>query len=64
MSSCAGCRHMESCAPETQNDVYTVRCTDPDKPALGARRVLAVGRTGWPVDIQRPAWCRRKETDR
>ena len=40
---------------------YVAQCTDPDKPVLGARRVMAVSTVGAPFHIQRPAWCRGKE---
>lgn len=61
MGDCRGCRFLELREPLRKDDCYTVHCTDPDKPLMGACRTLAVGWAGFPVNIPRPAWCRGKE---
>lgn len=61
MKQCDGCGYMVREGPHKRGDCYTVHCTDPDKPVLGARRTIAIGWTGYPVDVPTPAWCRGKE---
>ena len=61
MSCCIGCRYYETEGPQKQEDCYTAHCTDPNKPMLGRRRVIDVGWTDYPVDVQSPVWCRGKE---
>lgn len=61
MDECRGCQHLAYEPPCKEGDCYSAHCTDPDKPVMGSRRVVAVGWRGYPVNIQRPAWCRRKE---
>ena len=58
---CFGCKALSFEKPVNRYDVYTAHCCDPDKTAMGARRVIAVSHVGRPVRIERPAWCRRKE---
>lgn len=61
MKRCDGCLLLAMEGPSKRGDCYTAHCTDPDKPALGARRTVAVGWFGPPINIQTPAWCRGKE---
>lgn len=56
---CDGCRYLSFTVPVNRYDVFTAHCCDPDKPALGARRVVAVSQVGPPRRIDRPAWCKR-----
>lgn len=58
---CDGCDMLNFDGAVNRYDVHRARCLDPDKPALGSRRVLAVGEKQFPEHIIRPAWCRRKE---
>ena len=56
---CDGCRYLSFTVPVNRYDVFTANCCDPDKPALGARRVVAVSPVGQPRRIERPKWCKR-----
>lgn len=62
--TCNGCGFLALDPAVNAYDVNRAVCCDPDKPALGARRVLAVSRVGWPLRIERPAWCRQKKSRR
>ena len=57
---CDGCACLAYDEAVNRYDVNRALCCDPDKPVLGERRVLAVSGTGWPRNIERPAWCRGK----
>ena len=55
---CDGCTDLQfECWPT----IYVALCCDPNKAALGRRRVVAVSTICNPSQIERPAWCRGKE---
>ena len=56
--NCDGCAMLQF---ERWPQLHVALCCDPEKPALGARRVVAVSRIENPSQIDRPAWCRGKE---
>lgn len=60
---CDGCCHLDFEPPVNRYDVHRALCCDPDKPVLGARRVVAAARIGRPTHIKRPVWCRRGESE-
>lgn len=62
--TCDECRFLAFEEAVNPYDVNRALCCDPDKPAMGARRVIAVSRIGRPIGIERPAWCRKKEPAR
>ena len=55
---CDGCAALQF---ERWPQLHVALCCDPEKPALGRRRVVAVSPICSPSRIERPAWCRRKE---
>lgn len=57
---CDGCGFLDYSEPVNRNDVYAAHCLDPEKPAMGSRRTIAVMMTVKPVQIIRPVWCRGK----
>ena len=59
--TCDECRFLAFDRAVNAYDVNRATCCDPDKPAMGARRVVAVSRIGLPRQIERPVWCRRKK---
>ena len=61
---CDGCSVLEYEDAVNRYDVYSAHCCDPDKPVLGARRVVAVSGVGKPFQIQRPVWCTKGLTSR
>ena len=58
MATCDGCKFLFYEGPESQQDVARAICMDPDKPARGKRRTVAVASVGMPHNVPRPAWCR------
>lgn len=58
---CDGCGLLGYDKPVNRYDCHRALCCDPDKPVLGARRVLATSGVAAPRYIARPAWCRGKE---
>ncbi len=58
---CDGCRCLDYETPVNRYDCWRALCCDPDKPVLGARRVVATAGIMRPVRIRRPVWCRGKE---
>lgn len=58
---CDGCAWLRFEEPVNRYDVHRALCCDPDKPARGARRVVATAGVCRPWWIRRPAWCRGKE---
>jgi len=57
---CDGCAYLDFADPVNKYDVYSASCCDPEKPAMGKRRVISVMQTARPLMIHRPAWCRGK----
>ena len=58
------CRQCDGCAAlqfERWPQLHVALCCDPEKPALGRRRVVAVSTICNPSQIDKPAWCRGKE---
>ena len=62
--TCDECRFLAFDRAVNAYDTNRALCCDPDKPAMGARRVVAVSRIGLPRQIERPVWCRRKKSRR
>lgn len=60
---CDGCDYLDYETRVNRYDVYRALCCDPDKPMMGARRVVATAHTRPPARIVRPVWCRRKERE-
>lgn len=58
---CDGCSVLEYMPPVNRYDYHAASCCDPDKPAMGVRRVVAVSSIGKPFQILRPVWCRGKQ---
>ena len=58
---CDGCAWLCFEEPVNRYDVHRALCCDPDKPARGARRVVATSGVAAPRFITRPAWCRGKK---
>ena len=58
---CDGCGMLRYAEPVNRYDCHSAMCCDADKPAMGAKRVVATARTAQPRCIQRPAWCREKQ---
>ena len=56
--NCDGCADLQF---ERWPQLHVALCCDPEKEAMGHRRVIAVSRICSPSRIERPAWCRRKE---
>lgn len=60
---CDGCDYLDYETRVDRYDVYRALCCDPDKPMMGARRVVAAARIERPTHITRPVWCRRGESE-
>lgn len=58
---CDGCAWLRYEEQVNRYDVHRALCCDPDKPVLGARRVVATSGVAAPRFIPRPAWCRGKK---
>ncbi len=56
---CDGCGFLAYEEAVNRYDVQRAVCMDPDKPASGKRRTVAVSSVGKPRGIPRPAWCKR-----
>lgn len=61
MTTCENCAYLAYEEPVSRDDVYSAHCCDPDKPMMGARRVVATSQVGRPGEIERPVWCKRKK---
>lgn len=57
---CDGCGRLRFEKPVNRYDCFRALCCDPDKPVLGARRVLSTSGVAAPRNIVRPVWCRGK----
>ncbi len=58
---CDGCACLAFERPVNRYDVHRALCCDPDKTALGVRRVVATAGIAPPRFIHRPAWCRGRQ---
>ena len=58
---CDGCGLLSFEKPVNRYDCFRALCCDPDKPVMGARRVVATSGVRRPRFIERPVWCRGKE---
>ncbi len=58
---CDGCAVLDYEKPVNRYDCFRAVCCDPEKPAMGARRVVDTAVTREPRNITRPIWCRGKQ---
>lgn len=59
-AECVGCLFLER--EDWPRGAAVAVCTDPDKRARGARRVVLYSDTGKLINIRRPVWCQGKKT--